>query len=122
MATTTKPNDAGLYFVDAAGRLVPEGSPDVAQQFDEEGLRASKLGHYASASDEEARVIFARKKADEAEAAEKERQAQLAASVTPSKRERELEARVAALEAALEEKAVKAAPTTKAVKAAPEDK
>lgn len=101
MATGTKPNEAGLYFVNAAGQLVPETDPGVVQQFDEEGLRVHKLGPYATADEEKARVLFAERKAAAEVAAAKDRaEAEARArDANKSQRERELEERVAALEA-----------------------
>ena len=68
-----KPNDAGLYFVDKAGKLVDEGSPDVAQQFTEEDLRTHKLGPYADAKTQKQRDDFAAAQAAEAEEADQDR-------------------------------------------------
>lgn len=101
MADATKPNSAGLYFVNALGKIVPENSQDVVAQYDEEGLKVNRLGHYATLSDDEARLRLVEAKANEAIALEKDRQARQAANATPSRREAELESRVAALEAEL---------------------
>ena len=94
-----KPNEAGLYFVNAAGKIVPENSADVVGQYDEEGLRTARLGHYSTLSDDQARLKAIEVKAEADARTERERQARLAQTATPTAREAELEARVAQLEA-----------------------